>query len=737
MTHPDADAYVLEIIKQTNLLRMSIFERSVHASTIRHYSELKISLPQINDLCREVIFILNKRYNGTSIGNDLLNRLKKIGQSLWDHLFTMQVKNRLISSSNKELLLSLDEELVSIPWELLHDGNEFLCLKFNLGRIVRTKEQPSSIRYRSEPGVLKMLILADPTNDLKSAYKEGVNIRNQFDHKRSLMKIDFKSSRIDSSYVKKNLRDYDIVHFAGHCEYDADNPKDIGWLLSDGKFTTKDILALSENLSLPNLIFSNACHSAKTADGLMDDNYQEKTYSLAAAFLFSGVRHYIGAIWKIEDSAGLLFAKEFYNGLIKGRTIGECIRLSRIKLRKEHGLENISWAGYILYGDPNYRLFKQAKPKRFFVKLKQEVLTGKRHILRFVPAVLLIILVLYSYMRFSLKNPASYFLFLESNKLFKEGRNRDVVSASLGLLKKDRLFLSAYPVLCRAYERLGQRDNCLKYYFEYAFYSQKKGDTKHLACAYTGIGWIYQLFGEYKKALDFYNKAISVSRENKDKLNEAVGLRRLAVWYIDKEDYNKALELLLKASEINRERQYIYGHRYNLACDYFDMGLVFCNKDDYTVAKEFYKKSKLLFEKMKLENELSDYYFNLGELSLFDKDYNTALDCYLKGLKIDETQNNLPSITSSYNMIGELYMEMGNLNEAEKFFQKSVKIAQEINLFPELAAGLYNLGSLHKQRRDNVGAEDFLKQAKEIYERIESTAYQTVKNELDELLKGK
>ena len=131
-----------------------------------------------------------------------------------------------------------------------------------------------------------MLILANPTADLKSAYLEGVNIKNQFDRKRAEISIDFKSTRIDTVYVKKNLRDYDIVHLAGHCEYDTDDPKNSGWVLSDGKFTTTDILALGESLHLPSLIFSNACHSAEAATGPMATDYQEKNYSLASAFLF-------------------------------------------------------------------------------------------------------------------------------------------------------------------------------------------------------------------------------------------------------------------------------------------------------------------------------------------------------------------------------------------------------------------------------------------------------------------
>jgi len=276
-------------------------------------------------------------------------------------------------------------------------------------------------------------------------------------------------------------------------------------------------------------------------------------------------------------------------------------------------------------------------------------------------------------------------------------------------------------------------DNALKYYFDYALYSEKKNDTRRLASAYIGIGWIYHLGGESSKAWDFYNKALTLSQEKRDKLNEAIALRKLAVWFMDKEEYDKSLELLTKSSEINRERQHLYNHKYNLACDYFDIGLVFSDKDDFATAKEFYHKSRRLFEKLKLKDELSDYYFNLGEICMFEKQYHKALDYYLRGLKIDQMHANKPSIASDYNMIGELYMEMGNLNDAENSFKQSVLASKEINARPELAAAYYNLGLLYKKKGHRNKTKDYFRAAQEIYWLIDMPTYQEIKKELLEL----
>ena len=51
---------VLEILKLPDALKMSLFQQRDLASTIRHYSTLNISIPEIDNLCKEVSLTLGK-----------------------------------------------------------------------------------------------------------------------------------------------------------------------------------------------------------------------------------------------------------------------------------------------------------------------------------------------------------------------------------------------------------------------------------------------------------------------------------------------------------------------------------------------------------------------------------------------------------------------------------------------------------------------------------------------------
>jgi len=720
----------LEIFKQESSLKMGLFAQNEPVATLKHYSQVPVSFEEIGDLCEEMIGILNRGSGREPAGQEQVKNMHKVGRLLWDHLLSRSIKEKLKSSLSVQLTLSLDEELIQIPWELIFDGSDFLSLKFSMGRLVRSKGESQSPRYRNLSNEVRMLILANPTGDLNSAYSEGLNIKNQFAHRREKVYVDFKSTSIDKAYVKKNICDYDIVHFAGHCEFDKKDTRRSGWMFSDGVLRVEEILKMGQSSDLPALIFSNACHSAGLSCGLINSGYQEANFNMAGAFLFAGVRHYIGSIRKIEDIASQEFARKFYTQLLAGASVGESLRVAKLKLIKEYGLASLHWVNYLLYGDPGFVFFKakikKENTRQQSARLKKALFSGSILIL----IIVLGLLAVFWLPRF---NPGKIYLFLNSQAQYRRGNNQAAVNMGEQVINKDRDFLPIYPVIANAYERMGEKEKALKYYFDYVLRSEKLNNKKHLVSAYIKLGWFYQLAGQYAQAHKFYDKAIGLSRQLKDKLNEAVALRKLAVWHIDKKNFEASLELLTKSVAINLAGGNNFEYRRNLACDYFDIGLVFANKDDYAGAKEFYEKSRRIFEQLKLENELSDCYFNLGEIALFEKQYKKASDYYLAGLKIDQVQNNKVNLVSDYNMIGELYLEMDDLTQAEINFKLSASLAGEINSLPDLADANYNLGLLYKKQGRKNMAREYWRKAQEIYRSVDPDKYREIRGQFLEV----
>lgn len=675
-----------------------------------------LSFLEIEQLSFEINSFFNQYYS-IEKKSDLDDSFKKLAFIFWSKLIPKPLKELLFNSVGGDLILSLDEELVFIPWEILFDGQQFLCLKFNIGRIVKTKNDKTVFKQRIFREKFKFLILSNPTQDLEKAYIEGKNIKDQVIENEKNIDVDFKSSNINMLFVTKNICDYDIVHYAGHCKYNFLDINDTGWVLQDGIFSYKDIQALAEDSFLPSLVFSNGCESAKNSDNLKKNDYQKSVYSIAYSFIFSGVNHYIGSIVKVDEQFAYIFAQKFYYFLLRGFSVGSCIRLARLEIVKKYGFKNMNWASYVLYGDPSYKYLLLNGNKNSFKKI----------IKKFILPLLLSLFIICCFLIF---NPKNFLLEWQIEKMLKKGDNQKVINL-ISSRNTSKFQIKFYPLIALAYERIGKNEEAIKYYFDYALFNEKRKNFFEVSSSYLQIGWIYHKLGEFQKALEFYTKAFEISFKNKDNLNLAVSLRKQAVWYMDKQDDNKALELLTRSAEINREHPYSLAHRNNLACDYFDLGLLFTNKNDFVTAKDFYRKSLDLFKSLKNDNELSDCYFNLGEIYLFEKSYRWALECYLKGIEIDLKYGNVPNIASGYNMLAELYFEMEDLEKAYDYLKKAQKLHSGFNSPLDLANIYYNLGIYHKKKNEREKSRYYFELGLNIYKVLESLDILKVQKELD------
>jgi tetratricopeptide (TPR) repeat protein len=161
--------------------------------------------------------------------------------------------------------------------------------------------------------------------------------------------------------MNASLGQYDVMHYAGHADYDLEDPANSGWRLADGKLTARQVMQAGASGSMPALLFCNACQSGQTEAWRLRPEAEQGIYGLANAFLLAGAQHYIGTIWELPDQPGANFAVEFYRALAQGVGIGEALRQARLALVERHGEEHIVWSGYVLYGDPTVRYLQAAK----------------------------------------------------------------------------------------------------------------------------------------------------------------------------------------------------------------------------------------------------------------------------------------------------------------------------------------------------------------------------------------
>lgn len=352
------DVLYLEISRKDENLEICL---SKGEQTVAHYEECKVPSKDLQRRSSELLHLLNSVSRQGKIPPIIFQELQQIGQVLYNEIFPITIKKELADTSAEDLLLKIDNRLVQIPWELMFTGQEFFCERFNVGRMVKTQQILSNVPQRKLRSPLKMLIIADPKGDLHSAYEEGQQIRESLNIK--AVTITVVSSEVSIDFLKKKLVQFDLIHYAGHADYDLSDPSSSGWILEDGKFTALDIRKLSGVSPMPSIVFSNACQSGTTEEWQVGESSEEKIYGLANAFLLSGVHHYIGTFWKVLDKPSTHFAIEFYRQIFSGQNIGMAMRSARRALKEHYGQDNVFWASYLLYGDPTTHYFDLYKPQ--------------------------------------------------------------------------------------------------------------------------------------------------------------------------------------------------------------------------------------------------------------------------------------------------------------------------------------------------------------------------------------
>ncbi len=341
---------ILEAVRKEKKINVSLYQLG---STVHAFEEIAFSSSDILALGAEITRLLSQANEFSGRVKGLSLELKKTGQLLFDALLTEDIKSRLKSTKVQNLIVALDENLVEVPWELLFDGEQFLSLRFNFGRVIKTQNKNLSVTQRFIQRPMKMLILADPCGDLAMASREAQLLRDVLQGESGQISVSTKQKEIVTDYLKRNLRDYDLVHYAGHAEFRESAPAKGGWRLADGNFTVGDVLKMKGGAAFPLLVFSNACQSAYQKGEGRTAQAEQQIFNLANAFLLSGVKYFIGALGKIPDDIGPTFAQAFYQTLVNGKSAGFALRKARLRVIEERGEDCLSWASYILYGDPS------------------------------------------------------------------------------------------------------------------------------------------------------------------------------------------------------------------------------------------------------------------------------------------------------------------------------------------------------------------------------------------------
>lgn len=276
-------------------------------------------------------------------------------------------------------------DLVDDPFDRKFEySDSFLGTSRGFTRQLRTTLAPPPEPPPPLRRLLRVLVVANPAEDasLPGAEREGHEVADAFeafnavyegrcDNRVEVLRLIGPAAATRTRVLAYlMMRRYDVLHFAGHCLFDKENPTLSGWVFHKDKGQRLSAYELTRVDRVPRFVFSNACESGVMATRI-------GTYSpglapsFAEAFFQRGVSNFVCTAWPVDDGAALEFALWVYYSLLGLRPHTEegskftaapplpmhsAMRQARLQIAGQpHGVR--TWGAYQHYGNPYYRFF--------------------------------------------------------------------------------------------------------------------------------------------------------------------------------------------------------------------------------------------------------------------------------------------------------------------------------------------------------------------------------------------
>lgn len=250
--------------------------------------------------------------------------------------------------AHRDWAIQLSTDWADIPWELMYDGMDFLCLSHAMARKPQLLKEPKE-HVREQEGRLRALVIGNPTGDLPGAAAEAEAVSQVLVKAGAevVAMIGPEQATANRFSIQIATQRYDLIHYAGHGYFDGKSPHLSGLKFQDGPFLAEEF---ERYLKSAAFIFLSACEAAGTKTTESIAGFRGKFIEgVAISTLVGGAIGCLGPVWEIEDGLAKDFALGFYVHLVEGKSIGEAVRQARLSVRDR---SPDFWASWVLYGDP-------------------------------------------------------------------------------------------------------------------------------------------------------------------------------------------------------------------------------------------------------------------------------------------------------------------------------------------------------------------------------------------------
>lgn len=224
------------------------------------------------------------------------------------------------------------------------------------------------------------------------------------------------------------------------------------------------------------------------------------------------------------------------------------------------------------------------------------------------------------------------------------------------------------------------------------------------------LGFCYEAFGKYYKAIDSYEESLAIQEKHSLSDSNQSTFHCLGNVYLKLGDFKRSLYFYGKAYEINPNAYILLG----VANAHIGLG-------NYDLAKDCLQKVALKALKEKELQILEASFQSLGILCRRQGKYSEGLEYIEQCLIVVEKIEDPFSKGQILGNMGNLYLEQGDYEKAIKIQEERIKLARDNKDIRGEMAGLHNLSNCYSYLKKPEEALKYQKQSLAIAQKIDSS----------------
>nr|MDZ8048953.1 tetratricopeptide repeat protein [Nostoc sp. DedQUE02] len=298
---------------------------------IKHYESRRLKLAEIADLLKQ----------GERDYYKLLPNLRGIGQQLF---FWLDGDGRWLSrgiancrGEGLVIAIDTDKKLAHLPWEVLHDGEDFLVKRVNPVVLPLRWIEKETAGFSVEARQLRVLFMATDPEDVEPKLEfEQEEARILADTRDFAVDLRVEESGCVSELGKvwsRYLDDFDVFHLTGHASIKDEAPYTPYFIteteIGERHETTAAELAEVFRFRFPKLVFLSGCRTGQAPD-------KGAVPSMAEALIAQGARAVLSWGRPVEDRTATAAAAHLYGKLAAGYELAQALASTYQQLFKQN-----------------------------------------------------------------------------------------------------------------------------------------------------------------------------------------------------------------------------------------------------------------------------------------------------------------------------------------------------------------------------------------------------------------